>query len=113
MTSSGITFPPCWRAKSTSPEEFSQESLGHIYRAILDRLRRGESANTSTLGEALSGEEMSLLVSLLQKPEVLSRSRQSLRDYVYKIKERREESDQASDLRALANKYRERKGYEG
>ena len=96
-----------------APEEFSQESLGHIYRAILDRLRRGESANTSTLGEALSGEEMSLLVSLLQKPEVLSRSRQSLRDYVYKIKERREESDQASDLRALANKYRERKGYEG
>lgn len=96
-----------------APEEFSQESLAHIYRAILDRLRRGESANTSTLGEALSGEEMSLLVSLLQKPEVLSRSRQSLRDYVYKIKERREESDQASDLRALANKYRERKGYEG
>lgn len=96
-----------------SPEEFSQESLGHIYRAILDRLRRGESANTSTLGEALSGEEMSLLVSLLQKPEVLSRSRQSLRDYVDKIKERREESGQAADLRALANKYRERKGYEG
>ena len=95
------------------PEDFSQESLGHIYSAILEKLRRGESANTATLGEALSGEEMSLLVSLLQKPEVLSRSRQSLRDYINKIKERRDELSQSSDLRALANKYREKKGYEG
>ena len=96
-----------------SPEFFSQESLGHIYGAILAKLRRGESANTATLGQDLSGDEMSLLVSLLQKPELLSRSRQSLADYINKIKERREESSQSSDLRALANKYREKKGYEG
>lgn len=95
------------------PEFFSQESLGHIYGAILAKLRRGESANTATLGQDLSGDEMSLLVSLLQKPELLSRSRQSLADYINKIKERREESSQSSDLRALANKYREKKGYEG
>ena len=94
-------------------EDFSQESLGRIYSAIRDRLRRGESVNTATLGEELSGEDMSLLVSLLQKPELLSRSRQSLHDYINKIKERREESSQSSDLRALANKYREKKGYEG
>ena len=80
---------------------------------ILAKLRRGESANTATLGQELSGDEMSLLVSLLQKPELLSRSRQSLADYINKIKERREESSQSSDLRALANKYREKKGYEG
>lgn len=95
------------------PEDFSAQELGHIYSALLERLRRGEAVNTSTLGEALSGEEMSLLVSLLQKPEKLSRGRQSLHDYINKIKERREESAQASDLRALANKYREKKGYEG
>ena len=94
-------------------EDFSQESLGRIYSAIRDRLRRGESVNTATLGEELSGEDMSLLVSLLQKPELLSRSRQSLHDYINKVKERREESSQSSDLRALANKYREKKGYEG
>ena len=94
-------------------EDFSQESLGRIYSAIRDRLRRGESVNTATLGEELSGEDMSLLVSLLQKPELLSRSRQSLHDYINKIKERREESSQSSDLRALANKYRKKKGYEG
>ena len=56
---------------------------------------------------------MSLLVSLLQKPELLSRSGQSLQDYIGKIKERRDEAEQAADLRALANKYREKKGYEG
>lgn len=96
-----------------NPEEFSSPELGRIYAAILEKLRRGEAANTATLGEALSGEEMSLLVSLLQKPELLSRSGQSLRDYIGKIKERRDEAGQAADLRALANKYREKKGYEG
>ena len=79
----------------------------------LDKLRRGEAVSTATLGEALSGEEMSLLVSLLQKPELLSRSGQSLRDYIGKIREYRDEAGQADDLRALANRYREKKGYEG
>ncbi len=80
---------------------------------FLEKLRRGDSVSTATLGQDLSGEEMSLLVSLLQKPEILSRSRRSMQDYISKIKERREESSQSSDLRALANKYREKKGYEG
>ena len=95
------------------PGEFSSPELGHIYGAMLEKLRRGETASTATLGEALSGEEMSLLVSLLQKPELLSRSGQSLRDYIAKIRERRDEAGQAADLRSLANKYREKKGYEG
>ena len=95
------------------PEEFSSPELGHIYAAMLEKLRRGETANTATLSEALSGEEMSLLVSLLQKPELLSRSGQSLRDYIGRIKERRDEAGQAGDLRALASRYREKKGYEG
>ena len=94
-------------------EAFSSPELGHIYAAILEKLRRGETASTATLSEALSGEEMSLLVSLLQKPELLSRSGQSLRDYIGKIQERRDEAGQADDLRALANRYREKKGYEG
>ena len=95
------------------PEDFSSPELGHIYAAMLEKLRRGETANTATLSEALSGEEMSLLVSLLQKPELLSRSGQSLRDYIGRIKERRDEAGQADDLRALASRYREKKGYEG
>jgi DNA primase len=94
-------------------ESFSSPELGHIYKAVSDKLRRGETINTATLGEALTGDEMSLLVSLLQKPETLSRSQSSIHDYINKISERREEANQASDLRALANKYRERKGYEG
>lgn len=96
-----------------APEDFSAGILGHIYSVILQRLRRGEEVNTATLSGELSGDEMSLLVSLLQKPEQLSRSSQSLKDYISKIKERRDFPDQAPDLRAMANKYRERKGYEG
>ena len=95
------------------PENFSSLELGHIYAAILEKLRRGEAVSTATLSEALSGEEMSLLVSLLQKPELLSRSGQSLLDYIGKIQERRDEAGQAVDLRALASRYREKKGYEG
>ena len=95
------------------PEDFSSPELGHIYAAMMEKLRRGEAVSTATLGEALSGEEMSLLVSLLQKPELLSRSGQSLRGYIGKIRERRDEAGQADDLRALANRYREKKGYEG
>ena len=95
------------------PEDFSSPELGRIYAAILEKLRRGEAVSTATLSEALSGEEMSLLVSLLQEPERLSRSGQSLRDYIGKIQERRDEAGQAGDLRALASRYREKKGYEG
>ena len=95
------------------PEDFSSPELGPIYAAMLDTLRRGETASPATPGEALSGEEMSLLVSLLQKPALLSRSGQSLRDYIGKIREHRDEAGQADDLRALANRYREKKGYEG
>ena len=72
--------------------------------------------SASTLGAALSSEDMSLLVSLLQKPENLSRSRDSLSDYIARINEQhRRKSQQAgsTDLRSLQQKYKETKGYEG
>ena len=56
---------------------------------------------------------MSLLVGLLQKPEILSNSRKSISDYINKIKDRRELRADSSDLRALASKLRQSKGYEG
>lgn len=95
------------------PEAFSSAELGHIYAALLEKLRQGERASTASLSAVLSGDEMSLLVALLQKPEQLARGRQSIRDYISKINDRRQEASAADDLRALASKYRERKGYEG
>lgn len=95
------------------PEEFSSKELGDIYRVITDKIRLGDLLSTATLSEKLTQQEMSLLVKLLQKPEVLSQSSQTMRDYIKRIRDRREESGEITDLRALANKLRENgKGYE-
>ena len=95
------------------PERFSAPVLGRIYSAILARLRRGDSVSAATLGDSLSGGEVSLLVSILQKPELLSQGESTMRAYINKINKEAELAAGGSDLRALANKLREKKGYEG
>ena len=93
--------------------DFSSPVLGKIYEIIGNRIRNGEGVSTDLLAADLSGEEMSLLVSLLQKPEVLKNSRQSMADYIQKIRERKQRSQGAADLRALSEQLRKTKGYEG
>ncbi len=95
------------------PEDFSSPALGRIYGAIRGKIDRGEAVSTATLTEQLSLSEMSLLVELLQKPELLSRGEKTLREYIDKMREQKELASGRQDLRALANKLRERKGYEG
>ena len=58
-------------------------------------------------------QEAALLASLLQKPEALRNGEQALADYIDRIKRRGELVRSGEDLRALANKYKETKGYEG
>lgn len=104
------------RTELPEAESFSSKELADIYTAVLEKLRRGDSASTATLASALSAEEMSLLVALLQKPENLSRSEQSLRDYITVINEsktRRVQQDGKPDLLALQKQYIEKKRYEG
>ena len=100
-------------AELPAPEEFSSPVLGHIYSVLRDKIDRGETPSAATLGGALDGQEMSLLVRLLQKPELLSKGDRALADYIKRIRERKEQGRQVSDLRALADKLRETKGYEG
>ena len=68
--------------------DFSAPALGKIYEIIANRIRNGESVSADLLSGELTGDEMSLLISLLQKPEALSRSSQSAADYIAKIRER-------------------------
>ena len=103
-------------AKSTQLPEaelFSSPALAHIYTVITDRIRSGGSLSTAILSETLAADEMGLLVSVLQKPEDLSRGERSINDYIEKIRERRAARTEDTDLRALASKLREKKGYEG
>jgi vacuolar-type H+-ATPase subunit E/Vma4 len=53
------------------------------------------------------------LAGILQKPEVLSNGAKALEDYIDKIKEQKELSLGQSDLRQMAAKLRDKKGYGG
>lgn len=63
-------------------EEFSSPALGHIYAALLEARRQGRPLSVASLAGELSQEEMSLLTSLLQKPESLAHGAQALADYI-------------------------------
>ena len=109
----GETLPPA--------EDFSAPVLAHIYSVMCDTLRRGAQATTASLSAALSSEEMSLLVSIIQKPETLSNARQSMRDYRERIENEKARRGTGFDYAAIARQKqntaydtkKKRKGYEG
>ena len=93
--------------------DFSAPALGKIYEILCAQLRKGDAVSADMLSGELTGDEMSLLISILQKPENLSRSKQSAADYIAKIRERKERRAGGTDLRALSEQLRKTKGYEG
>ena len=95
------------------PEDFSAPGLGRIYAVLCRRIRAGQSVSTDMLAGELSGDELGLLVSILQKPEILSKSRQSMADYIAKIEDRKQQRGGATDLLALQSQLKKKKGYEG
>jgi galactokinase len=95
------------------PEGFSAPGLGRIYAVLRKRIEKGQNVSTDHLAGELSGDELGLLVSILQKPEMLSRSRQSMSDYIAKIEERKQLRDGGTDLMALRDQLKKKKGYEG
>ena len=92
---------------------FSSEALSRIYTILRQKIEEGGAVSISSLSGLLSREEMSLLVSILQKPEVLSSGRRALQDYIMRIREQHELEAGGSelDLNALRDRLRERKGY--
>ncbi|MEG0779423.1 MAG: DNA primase [Oscillospiraceae bacterium] len=65
-----------------APELFSSPVLGKIYARLLTMQAEGHPLSPAALTEELSGEEMSHLTALLQKPESLANGRQALNDYI-------------------------------
>ena len=63
------------------------------------------------MAASLEKDEISLLVSILQKPEILKRSEQSLRDYIDKIKDKKALRSGKPDLNALQKQLQKTKGY--
>ena len=95
------------------PEDFSSPELGHIYSELLKKTHSGDKAIISSLGEFLSAEETSLLTAVIQKPEDPANMKKALADYAEIIKTEKERSTPVADLRTIAEKYREKKGYGG
>ena len=78
-------------------EEFSSPELGRIYSVLRQRLAEGKAVTADVLGGELEQKEVSLLVSILQKPEALSNADKALDDYINRIRERRRDAQQGLD----------------
>lgn len=95
------------------PEEFSSAVLAKIYSLLKSKFEKGEIISMATMSAALLPQEASLLAAILQKPEMLRNGEKALADYIGRIKRQNELAHSSEDLRALANKLKETKGYEG
>lgn len=95
------------------PEEFSSPALAQIYSALKTKFENGDIISTATLSATLPPELASLLAGVLQKPEALRNGEMALKDYIARIRRQRELAADTADLRRLAERLKETKGYEG
>lgn len=95
------------------PEEFSSPALAQIYSALKTKFENGDIISTATLSATLPPELASLLAGILQKPEALRNGEMALKDYIARIRRQRELAADTADLRRLAERLKETKGYEG
>ena len=77
------------------------------------KFENGDIISMASMSAALLPQEAALLASVLQKPEALRNGDKALADYIERIKNRHELKQSGGDLRQLANRLKETKGYEG
>lgn len=99
-----------------SDEDFSSPALGKIYLELKRQIAAKTAPSVASLAGALSSEEMSLLTSILQKPQEMANAEKALNDYIYKIKTEklasgRGESPDTADLNKLHETFKQSKGY--
>ncbi len=95
------------------PTEFSSPVLAKIYSVLKSKFENGDIISMATMSAALTPQEVSLLAGILQKPEALRNGEKALSDYIERIRKQRELTDSSEDLRQLAEKLKQTKGYEG
>ena len=96
-----------------TPEEFSSPLLGKIYGAMWHQ--RGNRSGLSALTGELSGDEMSHLTTLLQKPESTANASQALADYIRVIREEQAKRDDSGvdPLLLAMETFKDKKRYGG
>ena len=82
-------------------EDFSSEALRHLFAVITAMLKDHQPVTPATLVSELSREEMNLFISIIQKPEKLSDSRQTMADYTKRIETEKERKGGKPDFEAI------------
>ena len=96
-----------------SPELFTSPELRHVYSVLLDKLESGQQLSSpNALSEELSSVEMSLFISVIDKPELRSSAADTLNDYIKRILSRNGNRSGTPDFAALADELKSKgKGY--
>ncbi len=102
-------------AERLQPEQFSSPLLGKAFTLLRTRWKDGLSVNLAALAGELEPEEMSHLTGVVNQPESLQNGQQAMEDYIEIIHTETEKrtAEGESDLLAMRNKMREKKGYGG
>ena len=106
-------FPP---ETPLAPEDFSSPLLGRIFAQLWQDRQSGHALGLAQLSSVLTGEEMSHLTTIMQKPESTANAAKALQDYIAVIRQEKEKRDGSAGLDPLAaasNKFKETKGYGG
>ena len=97
-------------------ESFSSPLLGRVYASLWESHMAGRPLSISSLSGELTGEEMSHLTGVVQKPESPAGGERALTDYCRVIREeaqKRTAGAGTDPLAAAAEKYKNKKGYGG
>ena len=91
-------------------EEFSSPLLGRVFDRLWQLRQEGRPLSVAGLSGELSGEEMSHLTGVLQKPEATASAQRALADYIRIIREEAQKRNAQGDpLLAAQEKYKEKR----
>jgi DNA primase len=98
------------------PGDFSSPLLGKVFFLLWKNRAEGRGTNVPLLAGELTGEEMSHITGVMQKPESLSNGAQALGDYIRTILEQRDKRNAGGGedgFLAALGKLKEKKNYGG
>ena len=97
-------------------DEFSSPLLGKVFSLLWQQKEQGSAPRLTSLAGELSGEEMSHMTNLCQKPESVANGRQALTDYITVIRgeaEKRAGAGLVDPLLAVTEKFKDQKKSNG
>lgn len=102
--------------KELTPAHFSAPMLGNVFGLLKERWEKGLAVNLPALAGEVDSQEISYLSGLLQKPVVLSNSRDAMEDYIDIMEQESEKrglKERDDALLDLQKKLLEKKSYGG